>query len=123
MATLKEDLLAVRLDSWLSAHFTEKVSAAVIAEQLKTGKTRLYDLSEQLYGCGIAQRIRFLRIEYAKKLLEDPAEYPLSWISSECGFSDYNYFITVFRREVGMPPALWRSGRGTVSTAPSAPER
>ena len=108
MATLKEDLMAVRLDSYLSAHFSEKLSAADIADHLEIGKTHLYELSQQLYGCGVAQRIRTLRIEYAKKMLEAPQKYPLSWIASECGFSDYNYFITVFGREVGMSPLQWR---------------
>ena len=108
MATLKEDLMAVRLDSYLSAHFAEKITAADIADHLEIGKTHLYELSRQLYGCGIAQRIRALRIEHAKKMLENPQTLPLSRIASECGFSDYNYFITVFSREVGMSPAQWR---------------
>ena len=109
MATLKEDLMAVRLDSYLSAHFTEKLTAADIASQLGTGRTHLYELSKQLYGCGIAQRIRTLRIEHALQMLKDPQKYPLSWIASECGFSDYNYFITTFSREVGQSPAQWRN--------------
>ena len=108
MATLKEDLLAVRLDAYLSAHFTEKLNAPRIAEYLGIGKTQLYELSQQLYGCGIAERIRALRMEKAKELLTWKKELPLSEVAASCGFSDYNYFITVFSREVGCSPTAWR---------------
>ena len=108
MATLKEDLLAVRLDAYLSAHFTEKLNAPRIAEYLGIGKTQLYELSQQLYGCGIAEKIRALRMEKAKEMLSGKEELPLSEVAAQCGFHDYNYFITVFSREVGCSPTTWR---------------
>ncbi len=111
MATLKEDLLAVRLDAYLTAHYLEKQNAVIIAEYLGIGKTQLYELSEQLYGCGIAEKIRSLRMEKAKDLLAGKEDLPLSEIAAQCGYHDYNYFITVFSREVGMSPAAWRKTR------------
>ena len=111
MATLKEDLLAVRLDAYLSAHFTEKLNAVTIAEHLGIGKTQLYELSQQLYGCAVAEKIRSLRMEKAKELLSGKEELPLSEVAALCGFHDYNYFITVFSREVGMSPAAWRKNK------------
>lgn len=108
MATLKEDLLAVRLDAYLSAHYTEKLNAIVISEHLGIGKTQLYELSQQLYGSGIAERIRALRMEKAKTLLLEQKELPLAEVAARCGFHDYNYFITVFSREVGRSPGAFR---------------
>lgn len=108
MATLKEDLLAVRLDAYLSAHYTEKLNTVRIAAYLGIGRTQLYELSQQLYGCGIAEKIRSLRMERAKALLSEKTDLPLSEVAASCGYHDYNYFITVFSREVGMPPAAWR---------------
>lgn len=108
MATLKEDLLAVRLDAYLSAHYTEKLNAVMIADYLGIGKTQLYELSQQLYGCGVAEKIRSLRMEKAKELLSGKEELPLSEVAALCGFHDYNYFITVFSREVGCSPNMRR---------------
>lgn len=108
IATLKEDLLAVRLDAYLSAHYTEKLNAVMIADYLGIGKTQLYELSQQLYGCGVAEKIRSLRMEKAKELLSGKEELPLSEVAALCGFHDYNYFITVFSREVGCSPNMWR---------------
>ena len=108
MATLKEDLLAVRLAAYLSAHYTEKLNAMQISEYLGIGKTQLYELSQQLDGCGIAEKIRRLRMERAKSLLTEYKEMPLAEIAAQCGFHDYNYFITVFSREVGLSPVAWK---------------
>ena len=108
MATLKEDQLAARLNDYLAAHCTEKLSAPAVADHLGIGKTRLYEMSRQLYGCGIAEKIRDLKIEMAKKLLSGEADLTLSEVAFRCGFHDYNYFITVFGREAGISPAAWR---------------
>ena len=108
MAALKEDLLAVRLDAYLTAHYTEKLNALMISSYLGIGKTQLYALSQQLYGCGIAEKIRSMRIEKAKDLLREKKELPLSEVAAQCGFHDYNYFITVFSREVGLSPGSWK---------------
>lgn len=108
MATLKEELLGSRLDAYLNEHFTEKLSAPQIAANLGIGKTQLYALSRQLYGCGTAERMRTLRMERAKKLLAEKKDMPVSEIASRCGFADYNYFFTVFSREVGCTPGKWR---------------
>ena len=108
MATLKEDLLSVRLDTYLSAHYTEKLNAVMVAEHLGIGKTQLYELSQQLYGCGIAEHIRDLRMEKAKELLRKNKDLPLSEIAARCGYSEYNYFITVFSRETGCAPGAYR---------------
>ena len=108
MASLQQDRLAVRLDSYLSAHFTEKITVEDLCQALGIGKTQLYKLSHQIYGMGISQRVRALRIGLAKDLLLSHEDYSLSDISDQCGFSDYNYFISVFSREVGQSPAAWR---------------
>ena len=63
----------------------------------------------QLYGCGIAEKIRSLRMEKAKELLSMQKQLPLAEVAALCGYHDYNYFITVFSREVGCSPGEWRS--------------
>ena len=109
MADLQEDLLAVRVDSYISTHYTEDLSAESICRELSIGKTQLYALSKQLYGCGIAEHIRKLRIDKAKELLLERGDLSLAQISDLCGYHDYNYFITVFKRITGSAPGKWKS--------------
>lgn len=108
MATLKHEELPVRIDDYITKHFTENIDAGSICAQFKIGKTFLYEISKQSYGVGIAEHIRNLRIAKAQKLLRENSDMNISQIASECGFNDYNYFITVFRRIVGVPPKQYR---------------
>lgn len=106
MVTLKRQELPVQIDEYISMHFADKLDAQTLCRQFHIGRTRLYEISKQSYGVGIAEHIRALRIEKAKKLLAD-SDLPLAEIAAQCGFPDYNNFITVFKRMVGVPPKTY----------------
>lgn len=111
MATLREDSAAARLDAWLSGHYTESITAQLLCSTLNIGRSRLYKLSAQLYGCGVSQQITRLRMERARKLLVDCPDMSIAAIASECGYQDYNYFIAVFSRSFGQSPGAFRRGQ------------
>ena len=111
MAVLQSDQLAVRLDGFLTAHFAEHFTAEDLCRQFSMGKTRLYQLSRQLYGRGIAEQVRALRIAKAKELLREKKR-PLNEVAESCGYGDYNYFISVFTREVDLSPRRWQEENG-----------
>lgn len=108
MVTLHQKELPVQIDEYLSEHFTEDINANHICEQFHIGRTYLYEIAKQNYGIGIAEHIRNLRIEKAKSLLSEHPKMRIRDIATECGFDDYNYFITVFKRIVGQPPKQFR---------------
>lgn len=110
MATLQEDSTAARLDAYLSAHYTEGFTSQDLCQRLNIGRSKLYKLSNQIYGCGISQQVRRLRMERAKELLRDYPEMSISQIAADCGYGDYNYFISVFSSTVGQSPGVYRSG-------------
>ncbi len=111
MATLQEDSVASRLDSFLTRHFAETITPQRLCQELGLGRSRLYKLSQQLYGCGIQQQVRKLRMERARQLLRDHPEMSIAQIAEDCGYSDYNYFIAVFTRSVGQSPGGYRKER------------
>ena len=98
----------VQIDQYIQEHYTEKMDAVSIARHFHIGKTKIYEIAKQNYGMGIAEYIRKLRIEKARQLLTEQPELSLAEIAYACGFSDYNYFITVFKRIVGMPPKAYQ---------------
>lgn len=108
VATLKEERIATRLDHYIHEHFTETITAQRLCEELKIGKTQLYSLSKQLYGIGIAKKIRSLRIEKARQLLTERPDMSVNAIAEACGFNDYNYFISVFSHLTGESPSRYR---------------
>ena len=108
LVALKEQELPVRIDEYIAAHFTEPLDAAKLCDTFDIGKTQLYKICKQNYGIGVAEHIRKLRIDKAKALLEEDQRRSIADISAECGIDDYNYFITVFKRETGTTPAKYR---------------
>ncbi len=104
MAVLKYQELPVRIDEYILAHYTENLTAEELCARFRIGRTRLYEIARQNYGMGIAKYIRHLRIEKAKELLSLQPPLPLSEIAAQCGYSDYNYFITAFKAATGLPP-------------------
>lgn len=109
MVSLHQQELPVQIDEYIAAHYTQRLDAVTLARHFQIGKTQLYEIARQSYGIGIAEHIRNLRIEKAKQLLIEQPELSLAEIASSCGFGDYNYFITVFKRVVGMPPKTYMS--------------
>ncbi len=108
LATLRREDLPVQIDNYIQEHLTENINVKSICEHFQIGKTRLYEIARESYGIGIAERIRRQRIEKAKSLLVDAAGLSIREIASLCGFPDYNYFITVFKRVSGMTPSRYR---------------
>ena len=108
MAALQTDRLAVQIDDHLSHHFTERLKATDLCRHFQIGKTQLYQLSRQLYGCGISEHIRNMRMKMARELLLERPELSLADIAAQCGYHDYNYFISVFTQAVGIPPGAFR---------------
>ncbi len=108
MARLQEDSAAAQLDAYLSAHFTEDVTVEGVCEALALSRSRLYRLCSQLYGGGLAEHVRQLRLNHARQLLMDHPETSIAQVAARCGFGDYNYFIALFSRETGASPNAWR---------------
>ena len=104
MVSLRQQELPVQIDNYIYTHFTEDIDAVKIAKEFQIGKTKLYEIVKESYGMGIAEYIRKLRIEKAKLLLKEQPDLSLAEISAQCGFSDFNYLSTEFKREVGVPP-------------------
>lgn len=111
MATLQEDSIAARLDSYLSSHYTQSITPQILCRELDISRSKLYRLADQLYGCGISQKVRTLRMQLARQLLQDRPEMSIGQIAEECGYTDYNYFISVFSQTTGQSPGSFRAGK------------
>ena len=112
MVTLKQQPLQVQIDEYISQHFTEDINAGDICKRFHIGRTALYEFSNQNYGMGIAGHIRKKRIDYAKQLLLTRPELNITQVAEACGYTDYNYFITVFGRLTGVSPRRYRALHG-----------
>ena len=98
------------LNSYLLSHLSEPLTADQIASDFSISRGKLYSSCEKYLGTGIAQYVKKLRLEKAKDLLKN-TELTVSTISEKVGFSDYNYFCRVFKKEIGISAKKYRYER------------
>ncbi len=79
----------------------------VLAASPGLSRSSLYRGYENKFGNSPAQEITRLRIDEAKYLLRFSGK-SLSEIAALCSFKNPAHFSTVFTREVGAPPGVWR---------------
>ena len=65
MARLVQGNPAERLNRYLTEHLQEDLSSEKICEAMGMGRTALYRLAKQTYGCGVKEYLRTLRIRRA----------------------------------------------------------
>ena len=111
MARLVPGSLKERLNHFVSEHLAEDLSSERICTALGVGRTALYELSKQTYGCGIHEYVRQLRIRHAMQLLTTTT-LTNSEICQKIGIADYNYFFRVFRKQTGFTPQAYRKQFG-----------
>jgi len=100
-----------RMDSYIEAHMEETITVADLCAAFQMGRTRLYAVSSDFLGCGLAEYIRRQRVGHAKHLLADTS-LPIAAIAGASGFPDYNYFSRVFKRYCGVSAREYREQLG-----------
>ncbi len=98
-----------RLRQYVETHLNENISVDGLCEYFHVSRTHLYSALEGRFSGGIAEFVREKRLSAARKLLKG-SDIPISEISQRVGFSDYNYFLRVFKKRYGISPKTLRRG-------------
>lgn len=98
---LKRLAFSRQLHAYLLAHLHEPLNSQKIAEGLQISRSKLYEQCSQFLGMGIGEYLKKLRIEQAQTLLRNTG-LSMAQVAEQVGFSDYNYFCRVFKKETGM---------------------
>ena len=93
-----------RIDRYVNDNLaSEELSVDSVCRHFLISRSTLYTLSKNAFGMGISDRIRYLRIERAKRMLTGKNR-TIAEISRECGFNEPNYFTKTFKRITGILP-------------------
>ena len=95
------------LDRYVISHIREPILVEDLCAEFAIGKTRLYEVAGEYLGRTLMEYVRHARIEYAKTLLERTS-LSISAVAENTGFSDYNRFSRIFRKEEGMSAGAYR---------------
>ena len=108
MISLRNENFIKNLNLFLLSHLSEDLSVDRLTEEFNISKNKLYDSVSKYMSIGIAKHIKNLRLEEAKRLLIE-TDMSIVQIADRVGFTDYNYFCRVFKKEVGIPAGKYRN--------------
>ena len=79
----------------------------MIVEHMNVSRTTLFNKMNNLVGASTNKYIRRIRIDIAKEMLSKTNK-SVGTIAEETGFSESQYFSTVFKQETGMTPSQFK---------------
>lgn len=87
------------------------------AELLGCSHTYLTEAIRRMTGMAFSGFVNSYRLQEAKRMLTDISspEVPLKTIAAESGFSSLSNFYTLFKKDTGMPPAVFRKTAKSLS--------
>lgn len=112
LISIEKQQFEQNINTYILNHLTEDLSVDRLCEHLHLSRRKLYEYSEEFLHCSIAKYIKKMRLQHAQTLLTE-TNLPISTISEQCGFSDYNYFCRIFKQENGMSARSYRTAQQT----------
>jgi len=106
--------VAEQVKEYLQERCTEPFRAERMAEELHFNFDYAARCLKRHTGLSPLQYHHAMRMDMAKRLLVH-STIPVPEVAEEVGFGDYNYFIRLFRKTVGMTPGQFRqSSKGYI---------
>lgn len=96
-----------QIDHYIEDHLTQNITVDEVCDAFQIGRTKLYEISMEYLGCGLAEYIRAQRIRHAQRLLLT-TNLSITDIASAVGLSDYNHFSKIFKQMTGVSAREYR---------------
>lgn len=88
---------------YIQEHLQDELSSELLAGMAYVSTTHLHRIFRKEEGMTLVEYITKTRMYYAKQMLKD-RKIPITSIAAASGYSNYNYFTKVFKKEFGMTP-------------------
>jgi len=88
---------------YITENYNSDISLAHLADKYAMSQGHLSRTFKSVTGFGINEYITAIRISNAEKLLKT-RQFSVTEVALKCGFSDSNYFTSVFRVKKGITP-------------------
>lgn len=110
----QEDGFLAAVLQLIEGKFTDSTfSATDIMKELNVSKSQLHRKMTTLTGNTASFYLRKRRLQEATRLLVQFQNMNIAQVAFAAGFSDANYFSTVFTTEFGVSPKNWRQEQGS----------
>ncbi len=91
------------ISKYIRMHFHENITLGELSREFAMSESHLSRKFKAHTGIGINEYITYVRITNAERLLLE-TELSVTEVADRCGYSDSNYFSTVFKRIKGVSP-------------------
>ena len=108
LITYNRSMLSIKIENYIDEHLGEKIGLNDICNEFLLSKNLVYQLFRNEFNTTVNNLITEKRLYRAKELLQTSPELNITQVSLLCGFSDYNYFIRVFKKQFGITPLQLR---------------
>jgi YesN/AraC family two-component response regulator len=102
-----EPQIVNKIKNYVRLNLDKKITLFSVGEELNYSVSHCEMVFKQATGLSITAYVIKKRIEKAKQLLIERV-LTLPEVAERVGFSDYNYFSRVFKKEVGVSPINYR---------------
>ena len=102
------NLLFIRIISKLNDCYNQNLNFTSLAEEFSVSPSQLSKIFKRESGKTMKQYLTDVRISKAKEFLLNTNSSILD-IGMSIGFTDYYYFLRVFKKETGLTPSEFRS--------------
>lgn len=92
---------------YLNQHYASRITLDRLSKKFGCCNSTLTKCFQNEYGQTIIEKLTDIRVQKAAELL-CKSRCSIKEISSDCGFSDQNYFSKVFSSKYGCPPSTYR---------------
>lgn len=109
--------IAAKVNEWIDAagYLSPGLTIKELSETLNTNRTYLSAYIKNTYNTTFRDWIAYLRIEFAKRQMEQHPEQNISEIYEMSGFLSQSHFMKTFKEHEGYSPAQWRKMKGEES--------
>jgi transcriptional regulator GlxA family with amidase domain len=111
-----DDPLIARCQLWIAEHYAQPSPVAAMTAWSGLNERSFKRRFLRATGLSPLDYVHTLRLEEAKQMLES-TDLVIEAIAQECGYEDAGFFGRLFRRKVGLTPALYRRRFGAMRRA------
>jgi AraC-like DNA-binding protein len=105
---------------YIHGHLTEKLGVDSLSRKAYMSRNEFFKWFRQQFGITPLEYINRERIKLAKQLLGSP-NTTVTETAYQCGFTDVNYFVRLFKKSEGITPGTFRDSvlRDSLAICPS----
>ncbi len=96
------------IDGFFVDKYLTNVKIQDLAYDMKVSVRQVNRIMHRMFGMSFTQKLTEMRLwEVARQLMN--TQKPITTISQNCGFNNYNYFYVCFRKKFNMTPTEFRA--------------